>query len=85
MEGPYVTSKGIVSDADISKTLVGPGEILMSATDGLWEVMDSEEVASILHKMKQQGLNARDAARSLCSMAVKKGTTDNVSVVVVYV
>lgn len=85
LEGPYVTSKGIVSDADISKTLVGPGEILMSATDGLWEVMDSEEVASILHRMKQQGLHARDAARSLCSMAVKKGTTDNVSVVVVYV
>jgi len=85
LEGPFVTSRGIVSDADISKTSIGPGETLVSATDGLWEVMDSDEVALDLVKMRKQGLNARDAARNLCSMAFKKGTADNVSVVVVYV
>jgi serine/threonine protein phosphatase PrpC len=85
LEGPFVTSKGIVSDADISKTSIGPGEILVSASDGLWEVMDSDEVALDLYKMRKQGLNARDAARELCSMAFQKGTADNVSVVVVYV
>ena len=86
LEGPLVTSKGIVNDADISKTTIAPGEILVSATDGLWEVMDSEEVALVLQKMRyQQRMNARDAARTLCSMAIRKGTLDNVSVVVVYV
>ena len=85
LEGPFVTSKGIVSDADISETSLVAGEILVSATDGLWEVMDTEEVALDLFRMRKQGLNARDAARSLCSTAFKKGTTDNVSVVVVYV
>lgn len=85
LEGPFATSKGIVSDADISKTSIAPGEILVSATDGLWEVMDSEEVALDLYKMRQQGHNAKDAARSLCSMALKKGAADNVSAVVVYV
>jgi serine/threonine protein phosphatase PrpC len=43
LEGPFVTSKGIVSDADVTRTYVGVGEILISATDGLWEVMDSPE------------------------------------------
>ena len=85
LEGPFVASKGIISDADISKTWIAPGEILVSATDGLWEVMDSDEVALDLYKMRKQGIHARDAARSLCSMAIKKGTPDNVSVVVVYV
>lgn len=86
LEGPLVTSKGIVSDADIAKTTIAPGEILVSATDGLWEVMDSEEVALDLRKMRyERGMSARDAARSLCSLAIRKGTLDNVSVVVVYV
>lgn len=86
LEGPFVTSKGIICDADVTTSSISPGEILVSATDGLWEVMDSEEVALDLHKMRrEQGLSARDAARSLCSLAIRKGTTDNISVVVVYV
>jgi serine/threonine protein phosphatase PrpC len=84
LEGPFVSSKGIVSDPDVTSTFVGVGEILFSATDGLWEVMDSEEVAMDLAKMRKQGVNARDAARAVCSMALDKGTVDNVSAVVVY-
>jgi serine/threonine protein phosphatase PrpC len=84
LEGPFVTSKGIVSEADVTKTYVGVGEILFSATDGLWEVMDSEEVAIDLARMRRQGMNARDVARAVCSMALAKGTADNVSAVVVY-
>lgn len=87
LEGPFfvTTSQAIVNDADISKTTVAPGEILIWATDGLWEVMDSEEVALDLYKMRyEQRMSARDAVRSLCSLAIRKGTLDNVSVVVVY-
>ena len=84
LEGPFVTSKGIVSDADMTTTYVAMGEILFSATDGLWEVMDSEEVAIDLSRMRRRGMNARDVARAVCSMALEKGTADNVSAVVVY-
>jgi serine/threonine protein phosphatase PrpC len=84
LEGPFATSKGIVSDPDVSEISVNAGEILLSATDGLWEVMDSNEVALDLHKMREQGMSARDAARSLCTTALNKGSSDNVSVVVVY-
>lgn len=84
LEGPFVTSKGIVNDADVTSTFVGVGEILVCATDGLWEVMDTEEVAMDVAKMRKQGMNARDSARTICSMALRKGTSDNVSVVVVY-
>lgn len=84
LEGPFVSSKGIVSDPDISAIKIGVNKILVAATDGCWEVMDSGEVALDLVKMRKQGMSARDAARSLCSMALDKGTSDNISAVVVY-
>jgi serine/threonine protein phosphatase PrpC len=85
LEGPFATSKGIVSDPDIISLSVASGEILVSASDGLWDVMDSDEVAIDLHKMRaQEKMTARDAARALCSMAIRKGSSDNVSAVVVF-
>eukprot|EP00980_Cylindrotheca_fusiformis_P007760 scaffold1648_cov115-Cylindrotheca_fusiformis.AAC.15 len=84
LEGPFATSKGIVSDADITELPVDAGEILLSATDGVWEVMDSKEVASDLYKMRKAGVPARQAARSICLKALNKGSSDNVSAVVVY-
>eukprot|EP00532_Pseudo-nitzschia_australis_P005703 CAMPEP_0168166416 /NCGR_PEP_ID=MMETSP0139_2-20121125/2014_1 /TAXON_ID=44445 /ORGANISM="Pseudo-nitzschia australis, Strain 10249 10 AB" /LENGTH=881 /DNA_ID=CAMNT_0008083609 /DNA_START=52 /DNA_END=2697 /DNA_ORIENTATION=- len=85
LEGLFATSKGIVSDPDVSTLMVQKGEILISATDGLWNVMDSNEVANDLHKMRtRHNMSANDAARTLCSMALRKGSSDNVSVVVVY-
>ena len=86
LEGLFATSKGIIYEPDISKLTVGVGETLISATDGLWNVMDSNEVAkSILQMRKRKNMSAHDAARELCSQALRKGSTDNVSVVVVYV
>mmetsp|Transcript_7545 Transcript_7545/g.22035 ORF Transcript_7545/g.22035 Transcript_7545/m.22035 type:complete len:886 (+) Transcript_7545:233-2890(+) len=85
LEGRFATSKGIVSDPDVTKRLVQEGQILISATDGLWNVMDSNEVAIDLCKMRTKNkMSAHDAARALCSMALRKGTSDNVSAVVVY-
>jgi serine/threonine protein phosphatase PrpC len=84
LEGPFATSKGIVSDPDVTTIQVEAGDMLVSASDGLWDVMDSSEVAIDLRKMRKQGMPARDAASSLCSMAIRKGTPDNVSVAVVF-
>jgi serine/threonine protein phosphatase PrpC len=84
LEGPFATSKGLVSAPDVTTLSVTPGEALVSASDGLWGVMDSDEVALHLYKMRKKGMPARDAARALCSLALKKGTPDNVSAVVVF-
>jgi len=84
LEGPFATSKGIVSDPDIITLPVEAGETLLSASDGLWEVMDTDEAALDLQKFREKGMSASDAAQALCSMALKKGTSDNVSVVVVF-
>ena len=63
----------------------GPAMIAVVATDGFWEVIDSKEAARILHRIRhKQGTGASDAAKTLCSLAVERGSSDNVSAVVLY-
>jgi len=83
LEGPFATSKGIVSTPDVTSLRPSPG-ILLLASDGLWEVCGNEEIAKEVTRLRQQGLEANAAAKQLASRAVEKGSTDNVSVVVVY-
>ena len=83
LEGPFATSKGIVSTPDVTSLRPIPGVLLM-ASDGLWEVSGSEEVAKEVTRMRRGGMDASDAAKQLCSKAVQSGSTDNVSVVLIY-
>jgi serine/threonine protein phosphatase PrpC len=84
LEGPYATSKGITSEPDMTKLQAEPGSAMVCATDGLWEVMDSKEVAHVVATVRSRGTSAGDAAKTICSMAMEKGSSDNVSAVVVY-
>ena len=90
LEGTMATSKGIVADADI--TFVNLKSIqeersnamLIIASDGIFEVLDNELVARKAIQMKKDGLTAKDSAKQLCSLALEKNTSDNVSVVVIH-
>ena len=84
LEGSFATSKGIVSLADVSVLQAESGMTALVATDGLWEVIDSAEACRIVSRLKSQKASASDAAKALCSLAYEKATTDNVSVVVIY-
>lgn len=84
LEGPFVSSKGITSLADVSVMQAEPGMTALVATDGLWEVIDSAEACQIVISMKEQDRSAGDAAKVLCSLAYERASNDNISVVVVY-
>ena len=90
LEGSYVTSKGIVSDPDVTTLNLGTSLAnrqncaLVLACDGLFEVMSNEEVGREVARMRGEGYAAGDAAKNLCGQALKKGSYDNLSVVVVY-
>lgn len=85
LEGPFATSKGIISVPDVVTLKAEPGMIIVSASDGLYDVMDSEEVAHYLARARDVSkMTASDAAKTLSNRALEKGTPDNVSVVVVY-
>lgn len=84
LEGPFATSKGIVSEPDIVQFHAPTGTTVVVATDGLWEVMDSEQVAHMVAQMRRQSESAAEVAKALCALAVRNGSSDNVSAVVVY-
>jgi serine/threonine protein phosphatase PrpC len=84
LEGPFATSKGIVSSADVSFVQALTGMTVFAATDGLWEVIDSEEACRIVSRLRSQKTSAGDTAKALCSLAYEKASSDNVSVVVLY-
>ena len=85
LEETFTTSKGIVSDADITNVSSLAPSALPIASDGLFDVMDNEEVTQDIFKMRyQQKLSAPDAAKKICQMALNKGTSDNGSAVILY-
>lgn len=84
LEGPLATSCGIVSAPDVHVQHAEPGMTVVVATDGLWEVIDSAEARQIVSKLKGQRAGASDVAKALCALAYEKASTDNVSVVVLY-
>jgi serine/threonine protein phosphatase PrpC/serine/threonine protein kinase len=83
LEGPFATSKGIVSTPDVTSLRPKPG-ILLVASDGLWEVSGVEQIAKDVTWLRKQGVDASTAAKRLCTQAIATGSTDNVSIVLVY-
>mmetsp|Transcript_21889 Transcript_21889/g.62792 ORF Transcript_21889/g.62792 Transcript_21889/m.62792 type:complete len:982 (+) Transcript_21889:123-3068(+) len=90
LEGSFTTSKGIVSDPDISTVdlsdMLAERELgcIILATDGLFEVIDNEEAGRDAIKWREKGKPADEVAKQLCLKAVDKGSPDNVSCVVLY-
>lgn len=75
-----------VGDADVAKyisavphiteTIIPPRAKLVIACDGIWDVLNEETVANIfVNKIFPQ-----DAAKAIVTEALKRGTSDNVSV-----
>ena len=68
---------------------IAPDALLILACDGLWDVMTPAEVALLARRYVLdvesggEGRSPRDAARGLVDMALKLGSGDNVTVVVV--
>jgi len=90
LEGELATSKGIVSDADMSTIDLNnlkkerSSGMMIIASDGIFEVLDNEQVAREAVKMRENGSTAKDTAKLICGMALDKNTSDNVSAVVVF-
>jgi len=58
-------------------------ELALLATDGLWDVMDSQNAINVVRKSLNKHHKVKDAARELVKEAIKLGSVDNVSVVIV--
>jgi serine/threonine protein phosphatase PrpC len=66
---------------DLFKQQVHPGDILLSCSDGLWEMVRDPQITEILN----QATDPQTASRQLIEAANANGGEDNVSAVVVFV
>ena len=78
---PYIT-KTILND----ESTVGDCPFLILACDGVWDVMTDQEAVDLLHaKYIENNMEpVPDAAEYLVKLAITKGSTDNVTAIVVY-
>ena len=61
-----------------------PGhEFLIIASDGLWDVVIGTEAVTRAKSALAAGKNASEAAEELCDLALKLGSSDNVTAVIV--
>lgn len=76
---PYV----IPTPEIITTQLVSGDQFAVLASDGLWDVMENQEVVDYLHSRPKLLAKPEQGARALVAEAFKRGSLDNVTVVVV--
>jgi len=58
-------------------------EFLILASDGLWDVVSTSEAVKLTQKAFREEKTPRAAAEELCDLAIRLGSSDNVTVVIV--
>jgi len=76
----FVTAEPAHHEADLSPIY----KYLVFACDGMWDVMNHQTAAELVHKFSQEGKDPTEAAQLLVQEALRKRTEDNVTVIVVY-
>lgn len=75
-ERPIVTAEPDICSFELTRDC----DFVVLATDGLWDVMDNEEVVQYIHKYGQR----EEVASWLVEEALRRGSLDNITVVIVW-
>ena len=82
---PLKDQKVLVCEPDILSFQLNkiPPDFAIMATDGLWDTHTNEEAINLVDKsLKKDGETVLNAAKCLARDAYNKGSTDNVSVMI---
>jgi len=83
-QGQSFKSDPVIVTPDASDTrLTEDDELLVVATDGMWDVLPPLEALRWARKEFKARRNAQEVAESLVALALKRYTTDNVACIVV--
>ena len=79
-ERPHVTAEPEVIAIPLEKE----DEFIILATDGLWDVFESNEAVDLVQRLIQQGLPRDQVATWIVEESIRRGSYDNVTVVIVW-
>lgn len=78
------TSDPVIPTPDVTEIVLGDeDEFVIVATDGLWDVMPSQQVVQQVRKELQKHGDPQLAAENIAELALKRYTQDNVAVIVI--
>ena len=84
-ERPIVTAEPEIISVPIED---GVDEFILLASDGLWDVMDSQDavdyVKSVLSHLQEDGYDRDMIATSIVEEALRRGTYDNITVLIIW-
>lgn len=75
----------VSAEPEVAETAVPPGSVLVLACDGLWDVLKPDKVAAIVLASLRSGKSVRETATALVERAMRRGTMDNVTLVIVQI
>ena len=59
-------------------------QFILMACDGLWDVMTNLQVCNFVLDVLKIKVNVKDIASHLADYAIKKGSTDNISIIIIF-
>jgi serine/threonine protein phosphatase PrpC len=80
-EKPAVTAEPEIISAPV---IDGEDSFILLATDGLWDVMDSQEAVTFIQSRRHAKLSRKRIATQVVEEALRRGTYDNVTVVIIW-
>jgi len=75
--------QAITSYPEIVVEQVGKGQFFVLACDGVWDVMTNEDVGNYIISQRIQELDMNKIALNLANEAINRGSSDNITVIVV--
>ena len=58
-------------------------QFMIMACDGLWDVINENDLMSLMIYNSDENISTRDLTKSLLELAKNKGTADNTSLIVI--
>ena len=80
-ERPHVSAEPEIISVPVRKG----DEFIIVATDGLWDVMDSDDAVNYVKLSLKAGISKTKIADVLIQEAMRLGTYDNVTVIIIWI
>lgn len=78
------TGDPVIAVPDVTEiTLKDEDEFVILASDGLWDVISSEEAVDFVRKDLQKGRTLQSAADKLANIALRRYSEDNIAIILV--
>lgn len=83
--GDAKDKKYVIGEGDVSRTVMdGKEEYLVVACDGVWDVVDDQELVECIEKHLSKGNERHTAAKALVEFARSEGSGDNITAIIIF-